>query len=35
VTLSIPAPPHLEEPTQPLHRSPTDALGDPDGDTRD
>jgi alpha,alpha-trehalose phosphorylase len=35
VTLPIPAPPHVEEPTQPLHRSPTDALGDADGDTRD
>ena len=35
MTLSIPAPPHREEPAQPPHRSPTDALGDPEGDTRD
>ena len=33
--LSIPAAPHREEATQPLHRSPTDALADPEGDTRD
>ena len=35
MTLSIPAPAHRDEPTQPPHRSPTDALGDPEGDTRD
>ena len=35
MTLSIPAPAHREEPTQPPHRSPTDALGDAEGDTRD
>jgi alpha,alpha-trehalose phosphorylase len=36
VTLSVPAAPHREAPTQPLHRSPSDALADADdGDMRD
>jgi alpha,alpha-trehalose phosphorylase len=35
MTLSIPAPPHREEPTQPPRRSPTDALGDYQAATRD
>ena len=34
-TRPIPAPPGREQLSQPPHRSPTDALGDPEGDTRD